>query len=98
MTAGLVRREGETSLLQPFHKDSLYLFGVFTGFTKSDKIVGIPHNRPFPDELAPIVVFDADGLFHSVDSDVCQQGRRHSTLRGSLLRCMKRSMFYVSCF
>ena len=71
--ARLFFREGQTTLFQPFHEDFLYLFGIFLCFTKADEIIRIPHDCTFADELAPIVICDADSLFHPVQRNICQQ-------------------------
>ena len=70
--ARLFLREGQTPFLQPFHQDFLHLFGVFPALTEADKIIGIPHDRTFSDELASVVVFDPKSLFHPVQRDICQ--------------------------
>ena len=68
--------------------------------TKADKIIRIPHDSPFANEMAPVVICDPDGLFHlhAVQGNVGQQGRHDAALRGSLLRCMKHFLFDVACF
>ena len=94
----LLLREGQTAFFQPFRQNALHTLGIFPGFTKADEIVRVPHNCSFANDLASIVIFDANGLFHAVQRNICQQRRHDPTLRGSLLCCMKCPMFDVSSF
>ena len=58
--------EGQTAFFQPFRQDALHPLGVFPGFTKAHEIISIPHDCPFTNELASVVICDPDGLFHPV--------------------------------
>src|SRR5712692_894032 len=94
----LFLREGQAAFFQPLRQDALHTLGVFPGFTKAHKIIGISHHCPFANELAPVVVFDPDSLFHAVKGNVGQQGRHHAALRRSLLRCVDYLLFDIACF
>src|SRR6266700_1313290 len=57
---------------------SLHLFGVFPCFAKAHKIIRVSYDRTFSNEFPTAIVGDADSLFHPVQGDVGQQGRRHA--------------------
>src|SRR6266700_247445 len=77
---------------------SLHLFGVFPCFAKAHKIIRVSYDRTFSNEFPTAIVGDADSLFHPVQGDVGQQGRRDPTLRRSMLRCVEHLLLDVSRF
>src|SRR6266700_210378 len=61
-------------------------------------IIRVSYDRTFSNEFPTAIVGDADSLFHPVQGDVGQQGRRDPTLRRSMLRCVEHLLLDVSRF
>jgi hypothetical protein len=87
--ARLVLVECQTSRRQPLGQLCLDLVGLLTGVTQGDQVIGVSHHdrrsgRGVSDMGAGQVP-NTGSVFHPVQSDVEQQRRNHSPLRGALL-------------